>query len=42
VFFIRLMGILVVLATLCFGGQITLQVLELKSYEAPPSVWPPK
>jgi len=34
------MGILVVLATLCFGGQITLQVLELQGYEAPPSVWP--
>jgi hypothetical protein len=42
VFFIRLLGILAVLATLCFGAQITLQVLEMKGYEAPPSVWPPK
>lgn len=41
-FFIKLLGILAVLATLCFGGQVTLQVLEMQGYKAPPTVWPVK
>lgn len=41
-FFIKVLGFLAILATLCFGGQITLQVLEMQGYKAPPSLWPPK
>lgn len=33
-------AILAILATLLFVALIALQVLELTSYSAPPSVWP--
>lgn len=39
-FFIKILGVLAILATLCIGGLVTLQVLEFQHYKAPPSLWP--
>lgn len=39
-FFIKLMGALAVIATLCLGAVLALQIIEMQDYKAPPSVWP--
>ncbi len=36
----KVLGVLSLVATLCFVALITLQVLELLYYRAVPSVWP--
>lgn len=41
-FFTKIAGVLAILATLCLGGLVTLQVLEYQHYQSPPSVWPVK
>jgi len=37
---VKLLTVLSILATLCFLGLVTLQVLEFNEYRKPPSVWP--
>lgn len=39
-FFIRLMAVLSIVTVLCLAGVVALQVAELQSYRAEPTVWP--
>ncbi|MCX7818799.1 MAG: hypothetical protein N2652_06300 [Kiritimatiellae bacterium] len=39
-FFIRLMAVLSLVTVLCLAGVVALQMSELHSYSAEPSVWP--
>lgn len=39
-FFIRLMAVLSIVTVLLLAGVVVLQVAELQSYGADPSVWP--
>ncbi len=39
-FFIRLMAVLSIVTVLLLAGVVVLQVAELQSYSADPSVWP--
>lgn len=39
-FFIKLMAVLSIVTVLLLGGVVGLQVAELQSYSAEPSVWP--
>jgi hypothetical protein len=34
------MGVLAILALLCFAGLVALQVIEYLDYQKEPSVWP--
>lgn len=40
-FFTKFCGFLALLAFACLCAQVTLQVLEMRDYEAPPSAWAP-
>ena len=37
----KIATILAIIATLCFGTLLTLQILEWNYYRAEPSLWPP-
>ena len=39
-FFTKIAAVLAILAALCLGGLVTMQVLEYQYYQAPPSLWP--
>lgn len=38
--FTKILGVLALIATVCFVALVAMQVLELNFYSAAPSVWP--
>jgi len=37
---IKVMAVLSVVATLCLAAVVALQLIEMRDYGAPPTVWP--